>query len=464
MKTFSRLLIAAAVLVLAVAMFCIPASAATGRVIFIADGATGNGLSPDSPLKAETHGTFDEAAAYPKYYLNTALYQAAEMLGSEGGTIVLVGEVKIGDAQVYGSGNSQREYHFPKGVGKITMTSVWNGVDYRETNNARFVITEKAMIEQEGEMVWDGIMIVSGNSDRAICCSNYTTVVTESVTCMALDEIDNESEVPAAFPSIVAGNRYKGTKEKTDANLTVNGGTWNIVGGGQWGVNAENKFSGDSNLTMGGNIKVLGAVYGGTRLGSPQNGNVNITINGGTFLNDIYGIGKAGFATTSNTVTIKVNGGDFSEIYSISATAPSLQNNVPVNAVLDFSAHAFAEDATLESFSRYNLYTYGNDGGFNEVTAPAGYVPEEPVIQTTAPVTTEAPAPVTKPADDKKETKETKDSTIVGGPEKEFDPVIVVVIVVIAVVVIGGAAAAFIIIKKKKAAAPEAKADKPEKK
>jgi len=96
-----------------------------GTTVYVKDGGSGNGFTPNSPC-----GTLE----------------AAHALLPNGGTIVLVGEVTGAKATL------------PDHEGVITYTSVYDGVDYRESG-ARLFFPTAVTFQLGGETVWKDISI-----------------------------------------------------------------------------------------------------------------------------------------------------------------------------------------------------------------------------------------------------------------------------------------------------------------
>jgi hypothetical protein len=110
------------------------------RVIFIKDAPAGgaltgdgSGFDADNPFIPSDHEQYDPTADHPQNHLKTAFYQATEMLGDDGGTIVICGPVHLGLDESYGAGDSTKDvFTYKWGTKKvIKFTSVYNGVDYK---------------------------------------------------------------------------------------------------------------------------------------------------------------------------------------------------------------------------------------------------------------------------------------------------------------------------------------------
>ncbi len=359
------------------------------RVIFIADGAEGDGSSASSPLKANPKPSgFNANDKNPKHYLHTAFYQATDALKNTGGTIVVCGEVFLGINESYGSGSSTRDVFTATLKKPIKITSVYNGVDYRETNGARIVIDYPAEIGMNGESVWENIDIVTSGADRVISCNGYRTVFGEGINCRPLDP--EKAGDPQQYVSISAGHRYSAAEGK-DFHLIVRSGTYNCIAGGVWGVLTNTSLrSVNVYLTLEGETTVLNRVVGTSYQKTPFGGSVFLTINGGKYNGYIYGGGPTAFINSNAEFNLTVNGGDFSGIESIAPLDPeadaeykvkkptvdlSLVSKADSNVVTDVCAklEGFAEkDVFLPAWRKAELageaFVYGDANGDGLVT------------------------------------------------------------------------------------------------
>lgn len=345
------------------------------KVVFIADGAEGDGSSALSPLKPDSAPEgYDPAAQYPKNHLTSSFYQAIKLLSNAGGgTLVVCGPVRLGFGQSWGNGSAQKDVMTVFfGNKTVRITSVYDGIDYRETNGAKLIIESPAMLNIKGQTVWDNIDIVTASADRAISFNGYTTVIGNGVNCYPED--DGFKGVAQQYVSLTAGGRYEKLSD-TSTDLYVFSGTYNCVAGGSWGVIASSPFSNvATNLTLDGDVLILGKLVGacGGAENSPFGGNVNITINGGTYECDIYAGSKNAFTNSDARVNIKVNGGNFKNVWSLCKMAFGYNGNLPGTSVADF--RDFPKDDARSLKSLLNA-TEGFDA--SELLLPDWYDPNE---------------------------------------------------------------------------------------
>ena len=499
MKSFAKLFVVALAVTLLAALFAMPASAAVGmpdpntlqpasdRVVFIMDapeGGTlpgdGSGLDAENPLEPIDHESFDPDADAPKMHLQTAFYQATEMLAETGGTIVICGPVFIGIDQSYGSGSTTRDLFTAQFKEKtIKFTSVYNGVDYRQTNGAKIILDTPAEIGVHGQSIWENIDIETIGTNRVISFNFWSTLVGEGVNCYPKDELF--VGIAPNYVSLSGGHRYSGGVD-IQTNLVVKSGSYNVIAAGEWGVNntrrykeaddpasgiaSTNNMDGTSttHLTLEGTTTVYGQVIGTNRQNAEFSGNVNVTINGGKYECDINLVGPSGMVNQDGMAILKINGGDFSNCWSINDLHAPAANNPPSMSILDFSgwtgditgiAQAFNVVTTFTKFNFPAGITQDqviaaasqlNNGGSSTdtpATQPSGGAPAATQPSGGAPAT-QAPAA----NDDVKETQ-----AAVSVQDNGNSNLTLILIIVIAVLVLGlGGAVVFLLLKNKKAA------------
>ena len=484
MKNFAKLFVVALAVALIAAMFAVSVSAepvtaaganpndlkpGSDKVIFIKDAprdenmqidgeleGDGTGSDAKNPLKPSDHEQFDPTADYPKWHLQTAFFQATEMLMETGGTIVICGPVYFGVNECYGSGSSVRDVFTAKFQNNvIKFTSVYDGVDYRKEAGAKITIEAPAMLSILGSTIWENIDFETVSAERAVTFDEYCTLVGEGVNCYPSD--DAFEGVASNYISLGAGHRY-GSSDGENPTLLVKSGTYNKITGGQWGTVSSNKMlNANTFLTLEGTTKVLGQVFGTVQNAAPFSGNVNITINGGTYECDINGVGPTGMENTDGIVKITINGGDFKNAWSIAQASMGAQNNRPAVTTLDFSGWtgdklglAYASAIITE------ITDVKYPAGITKADLEAELAKATPTTE--APETTTAPTPAgtEKPEDketakpaEKTEAPETKDNTPVTPDDEKGGMNIGLIIGIVAAVVVI-AVIAVVVLKKKK--------------
>ena len=311
----------------------------SNNVIFIADGAQGDGSSADSPLKPNLSPSgYSATAQNPKNHLKTSFYQAVDKLKSTGGTVVICGEIKLGLEESYGTGSTTKDVFTPTFSKPIKFTSVYNGVDYRQTKGARILLKFPAEIGVNGESIWENIDIATDGTNRVLSFNNKRTVVGEGVNCYPVDP--EKADDPSYYVSLSAGHRYEGAPDGTELHLIVKSGAYNVIAGGGWGVAKTNYYlsGATSYLTLEGTTRVLGGVVGTEKANVQYGGNSVITVNGGTYEGYIYGGGQSSFINTNASVQIIINGGDFSKLRSVLPIDPEAVYHQPKYTSVNLSS------------------------------------------------------------------------------------------------------------------------------
>ena len=247
--------------------FCMAAFAADGNVVFLADGGTGNGTTVSSPV-----GSLADA------------YEALDGAG----TIVVCGKYTV----------SNEAFIAPAHSGKVTITSVYGGVDYRKTAKAAFVLEKNFYLG--GETLIDGIEVVNAGLYNGILAAYNPLTIGGDVVC-SFDE-----ELTDVYPSLVAGT-YTAVSN-VSVKIDVYSGSWQRI-----------RLGNSSNTATKANVDFT--IHGGECLeivylcgSASHSGNVTLTVNGGTLWMGIFGTsfehGSGSQYTFNGNMNIIINGGD----------------------------------------------------------------------------------------------------------------------------------------------------------
>ena len=419
MKRLTKLLIPVFAFALLACLCALPVKA-EGNVIFIKDDATGDGSSADSALKPTT-GNYDVNNPQPELYKDSALYQAMEkLMEAGGGTIVICGPYTLDDSNCKSIGGASADFimdptTYMKDV-TITYTSVWDGVDYRETAGAELILDQRAHLFFPTGTVLENMTIrgTEQNGEHFVCAGLNPITLSTGTNFVGYDE-ENIESVPFLLGSF--RNNRDGLKEG-DSNITIDIGDENSIGCVFMLCNGgTGRHVGNSNLTL--KSGKVGYIFGDSRAHEqvPIEGNVTINIEGGILTGVIGGIYQGCVGDGDRAVNINITGGDFSACPAIMGyNANSLTANPPNSAVVDVSG---APEDVAEA-----VYAIC-DATITEVKMPEG-------LET--PVAPEAEVDTTADEETKEE----------GG-------VNVALIVVIAVVVVVAVVVA-VVLKKKKSA------------
>ena len=236
------------------------------RVVYLANGGSGSGATPSAPV-----GSLKDAYA---------------AIGNADGTIVICGEFKFSSAHVS-----------PNHTGKILITSVYDGVDYRKTNDAKLVMDANYYIG--GETTFDNIHIDSIRSYVGFF-GNYKKLVFGADITTGIAGANN------TYPCIVGGTDPAVLEAKDlTGEVVINGGKWERV---RLGSSKGTPVNCDVTLTMNGG-EVTDFIYMSSAYS--HQGDLTVIINGGKLG---YGIVGHGYGTNNHTyegnLTVTVNGGE----------------------------------------------------------------------------------------------------------------------------------------------------------
>lgn len=253
--------------------------------VYVRTNGKGDGSSPDSPL-----GSIEDALATL----------------TDGGVIVLCGPCSI-----------TQPLTTPEIDGRITITSVAEGVDYRESKYASLSVG--AYITFGGPVTLEELDILVKQTNLLITCNGHDTVIGEGVNCTR-DGASNFIGVTAGVNAVDATS-----PDITGASLTIMSGDWQIVrGGNRRGAQGETTMrtiEGDITLNISGG-SFWGVVTGGGQ--NSQNGHIVMNISGGSFQKGLYGLCDPGSDAVSGTlngdIDLKISGGEFGGNIAVTAS------------------------------------------------------------------------------------------------------------------------------------------------
>lgn len=271
------------------------------KVFFLADGATGSGMSITSP--------------------SSSLIDAYAALGKSGGTIVVCDKFTLTTAFNHGVN-----------TGKITFTSVYDGVDYQKTNGAAMILAKNFYCG--GVTEFCNITLQSAGKYVAIYGNAHPLVMGENITSVA----DATSET---YLSVIGGSQSALKNAKTD--VTIYSGTWQRVRGG---TAADGSSGASVHLAIYGGyfmeVLALGStgsyagditaeIHGGffrggivampmTKDSQTFSGNIALTVSGGTVHRSIK-VESTGKGSYSGSYTLTILGGNLAHVNEITGTA-----------------------------------------------------------------------------------------------------------------------------------------------
>ena len=233
------------------------------KVYFLTDGGKGNGTSATS-----AGGSFADAYA---------------AIGNSDATIVICGTYTIPVAFVA-----------PEHSGKIVITSVYDGVDYRKTNNAEIIIAGNFYCGGETEI--DSVVINNQKNYGGLFGAYHKLTIGSDVEC-------KYSGKNITYPSIVGGTYID--VDGVSGEVVINGGIWQRIRLGNSAANAKNA---DLTLTFN-----AGRVEEYVILGTNTNhtGNLTFVMNGGEIIQGVFGTAMptGGDYVYDGSMNIVINGG-----------------------------------------------------------------------------------------------------------------------------------------------------------
>ncbi len=320
-----------AILFLLIAAFMISAMATLAtadndqNVVFLSGKGkdSNDGLSAQSPVKTMS-------AAYKKIGGN--------------GTVVICNKYSV---------SFSADGKFPTSDGTVTLTSVWDGVDYRE-NGAVFSIG--ANINIGSDMIIENVKIEQSSSPK-IFCHGHNVKFGEGI------ETSENGRAPTIFGGrdLTAEDATIKNSQFFDFTIEVCSGTWQYVTCGNYRSGEETIVGviGDANLIInGGTFKATGAGSTDTDVvsgvaGAGLFGDLNIQITGGTFKCSIFGAAFSNMNASKRMtghqgdIRISITGGSFqgTQISAIQENTNFHQGNY----YLDITGGSFSSDLTVIS-------------------------------------------------------------------------------------------------------------------
>lgn len=267
-----------------VCVMCICAFGAENNVYFVRDGGTGNGSGASA-----AGGSLVDA------------YNALK----DGGTIVVCGEYTISEA-----------FNSIPHSGKITITSVYGGTDYRKKGAC---INFANNMYCGGETEICNIVLNSATVYPAIYAYNYPLILGSGIESGRVN--DSKQNV-----SVMGGGN--GVYKNKTTNLTINSGKWQRVRGGS-GASGSTGYT--VNITINGGEFVEKVTLGSN---GTHSGDIYATINGGTFYQGVVVATLEGAKTVTNddgstttvpaqtlnsNIYLNINGGLFYASLGVSA-------------------------------------------------------------------------------------------------------------------------------------------------
>ena len=246
-------------LILALGVLSVAASAAgTATVVYLADGGSGDGTAPESPV-----GTL------------TAAYDALDL--TKDCTVVLCGKFTQ-------TANFTRKEAY---TGSVTMTSVYGGTDYRESGavyefkNNRFYLWGETTFENMHFNTTAGTFLLVVAQHNKVTVGEGVTITGAKLT---------GTTVATSF-SILGGYQdgASTTANTLDIDITVLSGSKIYIVAFARGNKGAPSYTGTANIKIGGNAGVSGLHLSGVDRNDIAYGTTKVEITGGATVGTIYG-------------------------------------------------------------------------------------------------------------------------------------------------------------------------------
>lgn len=236
--------------------------------------------------------------------------KAVGLLRENGGTVVICSPCTI-----------NYTCHLPENKKLIKVTSVYDGVDYRKTANAKLGI--KYDLFMYGDFEYDDMEISSEGKNRVFVCNYNNVKIGAGVTSTFASSSAGSILFVVGGNGVFGGEIVEQFVLNGKCNIEINGGTWMYIRAGNRRNNDYVPIGGVSEtgeltITVNGGLftNTGGNLTAATGMNSNR-GVCNLIINGGTFKGAVYGVSRVGGnftdeeAVMSGTINLEINGGTF---------------------------------------------------------------------------------------------------------------------------------------------------------
>lgn len=234
----------------------------TDRVLFVKGGGNGNGSSQNNALGS--------------------IHDAYKALSESGGTVVICGEYTMNSAVI----------DLPHS-GEITVTSVYDGVDYRKDGAC---INFAYNFYCGGDTEFNNIVLNSATNYPSIYANGFNLVLGDGIE-------SGKVNGSAQFLSVMGGSRSAYTDD--ESSVTISSGMWQRVRGGTT-VDGSKNYT--AKLTINGGEFMERVTLGSS---NSHDGDLIATVNGGTFRQGIAATTLSANGVYNGTVTLTLNDGVF---------------------------------------------------------------------------------------------------------------------------------------------------------
>ncbi len=240
------------------------------------------------------------------------LAKAVALLRESGGTVVVCGPVLV-DYNMF----------LPDTAKHITVTSLYNGVDYRATAGAKLDMSRSIFLG--GDFTFDAVTLNMTANSVMLVCNYHNVTIGKDLKCTTASSSYN---YPVFVAGINVGNAGVPDSEIDfggECNIVINNGDWQYIRAGNRRQSQDlpvGRILEGASVTItvnGGTFRNGGSTAPTAAVGmNSVYGTCSLIINGGAFNSDICGVGRVGgitgpFSTEmAGTVNIEINGGTVS--------------------------------------------------------------------------------------------------------------------------------------------------------
>ncbi|MBR2454074.1 MAG: DUF4185 domain-containing protein [Clostridia bacterium] len=292
----------------------------TQDVVFVS--ATGTGTKDGT--SAENSATLQEALGLTK---------------KNGGTIVVCAPISL-DLFI------DKKYYFPSNEKPVTITSVYDGVDYRATANASISLENSAFFY--GDYIFEGVKFICAGADSRLHFQWNNITLGDDIVCARKSGVSNDIALVCGInvPNSYISDTYEASCHE-DAEIIVKSGSWAYIRGGNRRIRTESPFGTiDEGVSviiriMGGKFTSTGTTDTNSAVGmNSVDGELYMEISGGEFAAPVYVLGRVGSKlaeydpSIKGKVTLNITGGTFNKntlaVIQSASSAHSIDKNASV--------------------------------------------------------------------------------------------------------------------------------------
>ncbi len=200
-------------------------------VAFVKTGGNGGGATPDAPI-----GNIASAVS--------------NIVAAGGGTVVFVGPVELTGNIVLGKSTGTT----------VKFTSVYDGVDYRETADAALVFTKNWInVSSLNAFEYENVTLRMNGQHCSFYANGYPITMGKGVKTEFVEGFDSSNSI--SYPNVYGGSAYDLSATKNypaNTSVTVLSGTFNNIYGGGKGTSDNPRPSKSATVAVGASVTVKG--------------------------------------------------------------------------------------------------------------------------------------------------------------------------------------------------------------